>query len=124
MRVHGSHVAETLIVSRFVRRVSMVGVSGSGKSTVGKELARRLAVPHVELDAIFHQPGWTPLPAEQFRWRVTAIASGDGWVIDGNQRCAATGLAARGQRGVAGPAPAYGDAPDHLAVSLPGRWPG
>jgi hypothetical protein len=38
----------------------------------------------VELDAIFHQPGWTPLPAEQFRRRVTAIASGDGWVIDGN----------------------------------------
>jgi adenylate kinase family enzyme len=62
----------------------MVGVSGSGKSTVGKELARRLAVPYVELDAIFHQPAWTPLPAEQFRWRVTAIASGDGWVIDGN----------------------------------------
>jgi adenylate kinase family enzyme len=62
----------------------MVGVSGSGKSTVGKELARRLAVPYVELDAIFHQPGWTPLPAEQFRWRVTAIASGEGWVIDGN----------------------------------------
>jgi adenylate kinase family enzyme len=62
----------------------MVGVSGSGKSTVGKELARRLAVPYVELDAIFHQPGWTPLPAEQFRWRVTTLASGDGWVIDGN----------------------------------------
>jgi adenylate kinase family enzyme len=41
-------------------------------------------VPYVELDAIFHQPGWTPLPAEQFRRRVTAIASGDGWVIDGN----------------------------------------
>jgi adenylate kinase family enzyme len=67
-----------------VRRISMVGVSGSGKSTVGKELARRLAVPYVELDAIFHQPGWAPLPAEQFRRRVIALASGDGWVIDGN----------------------------------------
>jgi adenylate kinase family enzyme len=62
----------------------MVGVSGSGKSTLGRELAGRLAVPYVELDAIFHQPGWTPLPGEQFRRRVAAIASGDRWVIDGN----------------------------------------
>lgn len=69
-----------------VRRVSMVGVSGSGKSTLGRELAGRLAVPYVELDAIFHQPEWTPLPEEQFRQRVTAIAAGDGWVIDGNYR--------------------------------------
>jgi adenylate kinase family enzyme len=62
----------------------MVGVSGSGKSTLGRELAARLAVPYVELDAIFHQPGWTPLPEEEFRRRVTAIVSGEGWVIDGN----------------------------------------
>jgi adenylate kinase family enzyme len=62
----------------------MVGVSGSGKSTVGRDLAARLGVRYTELDAIFHQPGWTPLDREEFRRRVTAIASGDGWVIDGN----------------------------------------
>jgi len=62
----------------------MVGASGSGKSTLGKELAARLAVPYVELDAISHQPGWTPLPEEEFRRRVTAIVSAEGWVIDGN----------------------------------------
>ena len=67
-----------------MRCVSMVGVSGSGKSTLGRELAARLAVPYVELDAIFHQPGWTSLPEEEFRRRVTAIVSGEGWVIDGN----------------------------------------
>jgi adenylate kinase family enzyme len=67
-----------------VRRVSLVGVPGSGKTTLGRQLARRLDVPYVELDAIFHQPHWTPLPAGQFRARVAAIAAGDGWVIDGN----------------------------------------
>jgi adenylate kinase family enzyme len=70
--------------SRFVRNVSMVGVSGSGKSTLGRELATRLAVPYAELDAVFHQPEWTPLPEEDFRRRVSAFASGNGWVIDGN----------------------------------------
>jgi adenylate kinase family enzyme len=62
----------------------MVGVSGSGKSTLGRDLAARLAVPYVELDAIFHQPNWTPLPEDQLRRRVAAIAAEDGWVIDGN----------------------------------------
>ncbi|MGE5286656.1 MAG: adenylate kinase, partial [Micromonosporaceae bacterium] len=38
----------------------------------------------MELDAIFHQPGWTPLPADEFADRVAAVVGGDGWVIDGN----------------------------------------
>jgi len=67
-----------------VRRVSVVGSSGSGKSTLASELAARLHVPHVELDAIFHQPGWTPLPEEEFTAAVAAAVAADGWVVDGN----------------------------------------
>jgi len=67
-----------------VRRISVVGTSGAGKTTVARQLARNLGVPFVELDAIFHQPGWTPLPAGQFRRRVAELAAGDAWVIDGN----------------------------------------
>ncbi len=67
-----------------MRRVSVVGNSGSGKSTVSRALATQLGVPHVELDAINHQPGWTPLPREEFRARVSDIVSADGWVVDGN----------------------------------------
>lgn len=67
-----------------MRRVSVVGNSGSGKTTIGRSLARRLAVPFVELDAVYWQPGWTPLPAEQFRSRVDALTAADGWVVDGN----------------------------------------
>ena len=57
----------TVLWSAFVRRVSVVGNSGSGKSTVARELAASLAVPHLELDSAFHQPGWEPLPREEFR---------------------------------------------------------
>ena len=70
--------------SPVVRRVSVVGVSGSGKTTVARALAARLGVPHVELDAIFHQPGWTGLDDEEFARRVTAATAGEGWVVDGN----------------------------------------
>jgi adenylate kinase family enzyme len=67
-----------------MRRVSVVGNAGSGKSTLGRALAARLGVPHVELDGIYHQPGWTPLAEEELVRRVGEAAAGDGWVIDGN----------------------------------------
>jgi adenylate kinase family enzyme len=67
-----------------MRRVSVVGNSGSGKTTVGRRLAAALGVPFAELDAVFHQPGWTELPVDEFRARVAGLAAGDGWVIDGN----------------------------------------
>jgi len=62
----------------------MVGTSGSGKTTVGRKLAARLGVPFIELDAIFHQPGWTELPRAEFRSRVQGMTDGDAWVLDGN----------------------------------------
>src|SRR5919205_3576218 len=65
-------------------KIAVVGTSGSGKTTVARELARRLGVPHVELDALYHGPGWTETPVEEFRRRVEAATDGSGWVVDGN----------------------------------------
>jgi adenylate kinase family enzyme len=67
-----------------VQRISVVGNSGSGKTTVARELAAALGVPQLELDAIFHQPGWQPLEPEAFRQRVDAFTAGQAWVVDGN----------------------------------------
>jgi adenylate kinase family enzyme len=64
--------------------VAVVGCSGSGKTTLARSLARTLGVPHVELDAIFHQPGWTPLDDDTFRDRVGQATEAPGWVVDGN----------------------------------------
>ena len=73
-----------MLRSAIVRRVSVVGTSGSGKSTLARELAEILGVPHLELDAVHHQPGWAPLPTDEFRRIVAARAAAGGWVIDGN----------------------------------------
>jgi adenylate kinase family enzyme len=48
------------------------------------QLAAMLGAPHVELDAIYHQPGWTPLTNEEFRARVDAVTEREDWVVDGN----------------------------------------
>ena len=50
----------------------MVGNSGAGKSTLARALADALGVPHVELDGIYHQAGWQPLPVEEFRAKLKA----------------------------------------------------
>jgi adenylate kinase family enzyme len=67
-----------------VRRVSVVGTSGAGKSTLAQALAKRLAVPYVELDALMHQPGWAPRPDREFMDEVDRATSQSGWVVDGN----------------------------------------
>jgi adenylate kinase family enzyme len=69
-----------------LRRVNVKGTSGSGKSTFGEELAKRLGVAYVELDALHHGPNWSEPTAEEFRANVQAAmdAAPDGWVIDGN----------------------------------------
>ena len=67
-----------------MQRVSVIGISGAGKTTVGKAIAKTLDVPFVELDGIHHQPGWIELPAEELQARLRPIVDGDAWVIDGN----------------------------------------
>jgi adenylate kinase family enzyme len=65
-------------------RISVRGTSGSGKTTFAGELARRLAVPHIELDALHHGPNWSEPTLEEFRERVAPLLAREGWVIDGN----------------------------------------
>jgi adenylate kinase family enzyme len=69
-----------------LRRVNVKGTSGSGKTTFARELARRLDLPFVELDALHHGPNWYQPTAEEFSARVREAikARPDGWVIDGN----------------------------------------
>jgi adenylate kinase family enzyme len=67
-----------------MRRVAIVAsASGNGKTTLGRALAERLAVPFVELDSLVHGPGWTETPDAELRRLVEPVVRSDGWVIDG-----------------------------------------
>ncbi|MDI6526777.1 adenylate kinase [Pseudomonas otitidis] len=66
------------------QRISIVGGSGAGKTYLAKLLSQRLGLPHIEQDAIFHQPGWQPLPRDEFRERVTQALAEPRWVVEGS----------------------------------------
>ena len=67
-----------------MQRISVIGTTGSGKTTVAKWTAEALGVPHIELDALHWGPDWEEAPLETFRERVSDAIQGDGWVVDGN----------------------------------------
>src|SRR5665213_2441112 len=69
-----------------VTRIAVHGASGSGKTTLAAALATRLGVARTELDGLYHQPGWTQLPTDEFRSAVAEVVDGPGWVVDGNYR--------------------------------------
>ena len=65
-------------------RIVIIGISGSGKTTMAQHLARLYGVPHIELDALHWQPNWTMEAPEIFREKVSKALSGPSWVTDGN----------------------------------------
>ena len=78
-----------------MRRVWVVGKTGSGKSTAARALAQRLGTSWVELDAIFHQAGWQPLDTASYRARVADVVARDSWAVDGNYSAVADLVRAR-----------------------------
>lgn len=67
-----------------MRKVAVIAsASGNGKTTVGRELAKRLDVPFVELDALVHGPGWVETPDDELRAKIGPVIASDAWVIDG-----------------------------------------
>ncbi len=66
-------------------RVAFVGSPGSGKSTLAAEVAQLIDGSTIELDALFHRPGWEPTPTPEFRAAVLeATTASERWASAGN----------------------------------------
>lgn len=62
------------------RRVLVAGTSGAGKTTVARRVAALLDIAHIEIDALFHGPGWTP--RDSFESDVRHFSAGACWVTE------------------------------------------
>ena len=67
-----------------LKRIVVVGTTGSGKTTMAGRLSSRLGIPHTELDALNWGPNWQTRPQEEFRTAVDEATRGEAWVVDGN----------------------------------------
>lgn len=67
------------------KRIVVIGRTGSGKTTLARELADALDAPHVELDALYFGPRFSTVPLSVLRERTSAAIASDRWVTDGNK---------------------------------------
>lgn len=71
-------------------RISILGPSNSGKSTLAVAIARRHGMPAIHLDQLFHLPhsDWKARPEPEFLQLHEAAIAQERWVMDGNYtRC-------------------------------------
>ncbi len=76
-----------------MRRITVVGCPGSGKTTLASRLADRLELTHIELDHLHWRPGWTEASPQEFRVGLDAAMAeaSTGWVTCGNYRSRSEG---------------------------------
>lgn len=67
-----------------MQRISVVGSSGGGKTTIARRLTASLNVSYGELDAFFWGAGWSAASDEESCERVASEISGESWVVDGD----------------------------------------
>jgi adenylate kinase family enzyme len=69
-----------------MKRIVIVGTTGSGKTTLARELAAKLGLAHIDLDDLHHLPGWKERPREGFRRLLIEATQAEKWAIAGNYK--------------------------------------
>jgi adenylate kinase family enzyme len=68
-----------------MNRIVVIGSTGSGKTTLARQLSAQLGLTHIELDALSWGPNWTMLAEDVLRQRLAdAFQAHENWVMDGN----------------------------------------
>ena len=67
-----------------MKKVLIIGCSGSGKSTFARKLAAVTGLPLHYLDMMWHKPDKTTVSEEEFDGRLGALLKEEKWIIDGN----------------------------------------
>lgn len=65
-------------------RITIVGPTGAGKTTLTAQVGQKLVIPAIDLDALHWEANWTPAPLETFGYRVDQVLGGTTWVTSGN----------------------------------------
>lgn len=67
-----------------MKRILVIGLQGSGKSTFANRLGNMLNQEVTHLDKLYYKPGWKPVASDAWRKIVNDLISRKEWIIDGN----------------------------------------
>lgn len=67
-----------------MQRIAIMGCGGSGKTTIGRQLAGQLGTQITHLDAIYYDDQWNKMDADKFAAAQEELVAAQTWVIDGN----------------------------------------
>ncbi|MFW9923523.1 MAG: hypothetical protein ACFFDW_09600 [Candidatus Thorarchaeota archaeon] len=64
-------------------KISILGNSGSGKSSLAVLLSKELSIPVFHVDKILWKPHWIRAPEDEFTEKHNKILKMDHWILDG-----------------------------------------
>lgn len=67
-----------------MKKIIVIGCSGSGKTTFSQKLCEKTGIQLFHLDAVWHRSDKTHISREEFDKRLGEILALDSWIIDGN----------------------------------------
>jgi len=74
----------TLISCSPMKRACVIGTTGSGKTTLARQLGQTLGYASLDLDDVYYGPNWLVRPLAELRRDVTEFSRAPAWVISGN----------------------------------------
>jgi adenylate kinase family enzyme len=63
-------------------RILVYGVTGSGKTTLARQISERTGLPWHPVDDLTWQPGWVAVPDHEQRRRIAVICAWERWGLD------------------------------------------
>lgn len=67
-----------------MKKVIVIGTTGSGKSTFARKLAVKINASYISLDLLFWKANWQATEDDEFFPKIREAISADTWIVDGN----------------------------------------
>ncbi len=75
---------EVNVSQAIMKKILVIGSSGSGKSTFARKLGEILKIEVIHLDSHFWHPGWIETQKNEWPGVVEKLLEREAWIMDGN----------------------------------------
>lgn len=69
-----------------MKRITIVGCAGTGKSTLARELSEKRDLPVIHMDQHFWLSGWIKRDKADFQTRIHDLIETENWIMEGNYK--------------------------------------